>query len=126
MISKGALPRDRVSDLLAQARFGFVAYPFDVLGKSGVFAAYAANGVIPVVFADRFRSYDDLEAGVHFLDGLRLETSLDADRLAGIQRRLFNWYESHSLPVQAGFIAQAIERHQGLNVRQSTCSGAVS
>jgi hypothetical protein len=115
VISKGALPRDRVSDVLAQARFGFVAYPFDVLGKSGVFAAYAANGVIPVVFADRRRSYDGLEAGRHFLDALRLETNLDADQLAGIQRRLFDWYESHSLPVQASFIVQAIERRRRLN-----------
>ena len=28
-------------ELLQHARFRFVAYPVDVLGKSGVFAAYA-------------------------------------------------------------------------------------
>jgi len=124
VISKGVLQRDRVSDVLAHARFGFVAYPFDVLGKSGVFAAYAANGIIPVVFADRHRSYDGLEAGRHFLDGLRLETKLDANHLAGIQRRLFDWYESHSLPAQARFIAQAIDRRRCLSVPRNTTTRA--
>jgi len=37
-----------VSDLLASARGGFLAYPPDFLGKSTTYAAYAAHGVVPV------------------------------------------------------------------------------
>jgi hypothetical protein len=111
---QGALPKEAVSELLHSARFGFIAYPFDVLGKSGVFAAYAAHGVIPVVFATRRLSCDGLEPGRHFLDGLQPETNADADHLAGIQGQLCNWYESHSLPVQAGVIAQTIEERRDL------------
>jgi hypothetical protein len=109
VVSKGALPAGAVSELLQNARFGLIAYPFDVLGKSGVFAAYAAHGVVPIVFATRRGSFDGLEVGRHFLDGLQ-PTTMRSHHLDGIQQRLFHWYESHSLSVQVSVIAQAIER----------------
>jgi hypothetical protein len=55
VISKGVLPQGAVSELLQRARFGFVAYPLDFIGKSGIFAAYAAHGVIPIVLSDKQR-----------------------------------------------------------------------
>src|SRR5262249_54091307 len=75
--SRGTLPPSAISELLQQARFGFIAYPFDVLGKSGVFAAYAAHGTIPVVFADRRGLFDGLQVGQHFLDGVDLKAAGD-------------------------------------------------
>jgi hypothetical protein len=108
LVSKGVLPRAAVSELLQQAKFGFVVYPFDVLGKSGVFAAYAAHGIVPIVFPERRGSFDGLEAGRHFLDGLHLETSVGADALVMIQSQLFSWYASHSLHVQASFLERSI------------------
>jgi hypothetical protein len=127
IISKGVLPQDAVSDLLQRARFGFVAYPPDFIGKSGVFAAYAAHGVVPIVLSDKraphFRhvlarssSFGSvthygalpLRPDRYFLDGLRLGTGAGAEDLASIQRKLFNWYTSHSLKVQAEFLANAI------------------
>jgi hypothetical protein len=106
IISKGVLPEFAVSELLQQARLGFVAYPFDVLAKSGVFAAYAAHGTIPVVFAERRGSFDGLQAGRHFLDGVKLRTPINVDHLGSMQRELFNWYRTHSLRVQAHYLCQ--------------------
>ena len=108
-VSKGPLPQRAVSDLLHRARFGFVAYPVDVIGKSGVFAAYAAHGVVPIVLSDEKRqaSLDGLRSSQHFLDGLRL-ADVDAHDLASIQGELFAWYQSHSLKVQADFLARSI------------------
>src|SRR5262249_16653815 len=40
VISKGVLPQRAVSELLQHARFGFIAYRLDLIGKSGCFAAY--------------------------------------------------------------------------------------
>jgi hypothetical protein len=111
VISKGVLPRDAVSDLLQRARFGLVAYPLDLIGKSGVFAAYAAHGVVPIVLSDKQGAFDGLQPARHFLDGLRLGNG--AEDLASIQRKLFTWYTSHSLKVQAGFLASSIPRAPG-------------
>ncbi len=110
VISKGVLPPHAVSQLLQQARFGFIAYPVDVIGKSGVFAAYAAHGVVPIVLSEESRlvSFDGLQATRHFLDGLRLQTSVGADDLAPIQCDLFAWYASHALKLQADLLARLI------------------
>ena len=53
-------------------------------------------------------AFDGLQPSRHFLDGLRLGTGADPQDLASIQRKLFTWYTSHSLKVQADFLANAI------------------
>jgi hypothetical protein len=108
VISKGVLPQGAVSELLQRARFGFVAYPLDFIGKSGVFAAYAAHGVVPIVLSEREGAFDGLQPAQHFLDGLRLGTCADAQDLALIQHKLIAWYTSHSLRVQADLIVDCI------------------
>jgi hypothetical protein len=108
VISKGVLTHGAVSELLQRVRFGFIAYPLDFIGKSGVFAAYAAHGVVPIVFSDKKGAFDGLQPARHFLDGLRLGTAAGARDLALIQRKLFTWYASHSVKVQADFIVGAI------------------
>jgi hypothetical protein len=108
VVSKGVLPQGAVSELLQRTRFGFIAYPLDFIGKSGVFAAYAAHGVVPIVLSDKHGAFDGLQPARHFLDGLRLGTGASAQDLASIQRQLFTWYTSHSLKVQAGFLADSI------------------
>jgi hypothetical protein len=110
VISKGVLPQGAVSELLQRARFGFVAYPVDFIGKSTVFAAYAAHGVVPIVISEKQGAADGLQPARHFLDGLRLETGAGAQDLASIQRELFSWYTSHSLKVQADFLMNSISR----------------
>jgi hypothetical protein len=112
VISKGVLPKGDVSELLQRARFGFVAYPVDCIGKSGVLAAYAAHGVVPIVLSEKSGAFDGLQPGRHFLDGLRLGTSASAQDLASIQGKLFSWYTSHSLKVQADFLADSISSLQ--------------
>lgn len=55
--SLGHLPPEEVGRLLGSARFGFVAYPPHLLGKSSIFAAYEAHGLCPVVgWPDRRRT----------------------------------------------------------------------
>jgi hypothetical protein len=108
VISKGVLPQGAVSELLQRARFGFVAYPLDFIAKSTVLAAYAAHGVVPIVLSDKQGTFDGLQPARHFLDGLRLVTGAGAEDLASMQRKLFTWYTSHSLKVQAEFLANAI------------------
>jgi hypothetical protein len=101
--SKGMLDSDEVSKLLEDSRLGFVAYPLDVIGKSSVFAAYAAHGVIPVLFSESGRnaSFDGAHPGLHFLDGHKISLSGFRDDLSTIQSRALAWYESHSSRMHA-------------------------
>jgi hypothetical protein len=108
VISNGALPQNAVSELLQNARFGFLAYPLDFVGKSGVFAAYAAHGVVPIVLSEREGAFDGLQRSQHFLDGLRLGTGAGDEELASIQCKLFTWYMSHSVKVQAQFLVNSL------------------
>lgn len=48
VVRRGVVEAAAISGLLARARGGFLAYPPDFLGKSTIFAAYAAHGVVPV------------------------------------------------------------------------------
>ena len=60
----GALGPAEISALLEDSIAGFVNYPLHVLAKSGVFAAYAAHGMVPFV---------DSPAGIRPDDDLRPE-----------------------------------------------------
>jgi hypothetical protein len=110
VISKGALPQAFVSELLQRAKFGFIAYPLDVIGKSGVFAAYAAHGVVPIVFSEKPGLFEGLEPGRHYIDGIGLDKPIDADALASMQSELSSWYASHSVHVQAELLGNVIMR----------------
>jgi hypothetical protein len=120
VISKGVLPQCDVSELLQCARVGFLAYPLDFVGKSGVFAAYAAHGVVPIVLSDREGAFDGLQPSRHFLDGLRLGTGVGAEALDSIQSQLFTWYTSHSVKVQAEFLVNSVSSLPQLNTMSIT------
>jgi hypothetical protein len=110
VISKGVLPQCALSEQLHHARFGFLAYPLDFVGKSGVFAAYAAHGVVPIVLSEKLGTFDGLQPSRHFVDGLRLATRVGTEDLASIQDKLFTWYTSHSVKVQAEYLMNSISR----------------
>lgn len=48
VVEKGVLSSSEISRILSDTRFGFIDYPVHLLGKSGIFAAYAAFGVVPI------------------------------------------------------------------------------
>jgi hypothetical protein len=108
IVSKGAMSRLAVSEVLKCAKFGLIAYPLDNIGKSGVFAAYASHGVVPILLSEKPDPFEGLEPGRHFLDGLRLQTRVNTEDLISIQDQLSTWYFCHSLEVQAGFIDRSI------------------
>jgi hypothetical protein len=93
--ARGELPPDQVSQLLSTARAGFLAYPLDFLGKSSVFAAYAAHGVVPVCSGRRATRAEAPRAGVHYWDvGRCAEAPADPDSLAA---NAHAWYAAHDL-----------------------------
>jgi hypothetical protein len=92
--SMGRLSRCSVSRYLLTCRYGLLNYDVGRLGKSGVFAAYAAHGVIPICIGSRAAPTDALEEGRHFL---RWPFSRLPTNLSEIQTNLMRWYQNHSV-----------------------------
>ena len=101
VMSLGQLSPNSVSEQLKSCRFGLLDYDVGRLEKSGVFAAYAAHGVIPVCIGSEANAFHGLEEGRHFLR-LPLNTLLD---LSAMQRNLTRWYDGHSIARHADLIA---------------------
>lgn len=106
VISRGYLTPSRASAVLSRARAGFVDYPSDYLGKSSVFAAYAAHGVLPIV--SRLRGTD--EAGLQ--EGFNYWVASPGDPRAldfeAIATNAAAWYMRHRLDVQARHYASLL------------------
>ncbi|MBS0342719.1 MAG: hypothetical protein JSS56_19565 [Proteobacteria bacterium] len=96
----GSLPAEQVSQRLAQARFGLLCYPPRVAAKSGVFAAYSAHGVCPILLADDYQVHDGLVPDRHYAAGYAgfQERRLDA---AAIGKAVFDWYQPHRVDAHA-------------------------
>jgi hypothetical protein len=95
----GRLSAPQVSDLLAKATFGAVAYPLAYIAKSGVFAAYCAHGVCPIVYSDHYPEADGLVAGRHYLAPQQLGGASSQGPSCARQAHL--WYRSHGVDQHA-------------------------
>ena len=101
VMTMGQLAPDRVSKVLVSCRFGLLNYDIARLQKSGVFAAYAAHGVIPICIGSQAKPPLGLEEGQHFL---RWPPKGIPD-LGMMQRRLARWYGDHSTVKHADVLA---------------------
>jgi hypothetical protein len=101
----GVLPAAEVSARLLEGYAGFVAYPAAFLGKSGIFAAYSAHGLLPVCAWNG-------GGGAGATNGVPPHWNpvqpvpADPDALAAAAHA---WYESHSLARQAETFQELIE-----------------
>jgi hypothetical protein len=102
VIPLGRLSCDLVSQHLLNCRFGLIDYDVGRLGKSGVFAAYAVHGVIPVCIGSQAQATDALEEGQHFL---RWPFQRECPDLLKIQINLREWYTEHSLAKHADLVS---------------------
>jgi hypothetical protein len=93
----GALPAERIGELLADSRAGLIEYPPYLLGKSGVFAAYAAHGCAVLNLSGSGPRDPTLTAGRHYLTPDALPDRLPTE--CGIELR--RWYLGHTLARQA-------------------------
>ncbi|HXU32226.1 MAG TPA: glycosyltransferase family 1 protein [Thermoanaerobaculia bacterium] len=104
----GVLPAPEVSAILAESAAAFLAYPLGFLGKSSVFAAYAAHGALPICAGRPVAAAEGgptaPRAGMHFWNASDPALPSSSD-LASIAAAARTWYEGHSLARQAAAIA---------------------
>jgi len=116
----GQLSPDDVSQRLMSCRFGLLDYNPRYLEKSGVFAAYAAHGVIPVCIGSEGNPPHGLEEGRHFL---RWPLKALPD-LHAMQINLTRWYDGHSLAKHAALIASWCRPDKSMQAMQARLSRA--
>lgn len=92
----GMLAGQDVAKQLSQTMFGFFPYPAVCLAKSGVFAAYCAHGVIPIVARQFSGEVDGLKDGAHVLSSRTAKTSSSSD-LEMCAAAAWRWYSGHRL-----------------------------
>jgi hypothetical protein len=101
----GRLDAAVLSTLLQQNLYALIDYPAIHLGKSTVFAAYAANGCVVLNTAPSSHNSHDsdgLLAGQHYLSLPSLPPALlRGEQLAAISEQARQWYAQHTLAQQA-------------------------
>lgn len=98
----GLLPADEVSNWLSSSLLGFIAYPSSYLEKSGIFAAYVAHGVVPVIPEDLLRSGTmGVDPGKHLMADPENGDILSDGMLSEMSCAGFEWYQMHRSDAQA-------------------------
>ena len=101
----GVLRAVEVSALLNDTMIGALCYPPEFLGKSGIFAAYAAHGVVPILLGNpKSENEDDLREGREYVS---LKSAKRA-ALGNISRAIHSWYGQHDLASTARAYARII------------------
>ena len=101
----GLLRTEDAPEVFGKSLAGFFTYPTPYLGKSGIFAAYCAHGLVPVTPADNRRpNGDGLCAGTHYLAGP------DGEAPAEVSRAAHAWYGQHGIRVHANAVRRAVSR----------------
>lgn len=91
----GALAAAEASELFSRSLVGYFNYPAPHLGKSTIFAAYCAHGLVPVTFPGNTDGGDGLRAGEHYLAGVN---GSELNEVAAAARI---WYQAHRLQSHA-------------------------
>jgi len=108
----GVMKVSDLSLLLAGAMAGFVDYPPEYLGKSGVFAAYCAHrllAVVAVAAEDGRPGADGIECGLHYYGaGGRQGSGIATEKRQAIADAGWTWYQGHSLKSHARAFAEAL------------------
>ena len=88
---KGLLSNTEIATILRNVQFGFIDYATSLLGKSGIFAAYAAYGIVPINFSeDREQAMDGLIVSKYFFKPNGSITIFNCDAI-------YKWYQSHNI-----------------------------
>lgn len=113
IVMRGRLGEEEVSQAMKDAMFGLLAYPVEYVAKSGVFAAYCAHGVCPVLMSENYARADGLVAGRQYISGFEDRTIAIAAASA-VGQSAYEWYQPHTLKRHADAIRGFMRDREGL------------
>lgn len=114
----GKQPTERIAKLLLESRAGVINYPPVFLGKSGVFGAYCAYGVMPIVVfsKDLSISTDGLQPGKHYWAiNNAMTNTLTLESGQTIAENAYGWYQPHNITKQAQVFAKHLQVAEKVN-----------
>jgi len=106
---RGPLPATEVAAILSSSLLGFVSYRSTELEKSGIFAAYAAHGLVPVLpDACMLDPTKEVIAGTHYLSPSHFSAVHGNALLKEITAAVFAWYQNHRSDHQSAVFAELL------------------
>jgi hypothetical protein len=110
LIQKGFLSQPEISELLLTSFAGCLDYfrcPGG-LGKSGVFSAYCAHGLVPILTEYDASETEEIYINQNYLVlGSKLE-NLSTAQLQAVADKAHKWYQNHALPKIAQIFSSSI------------------
>jgi hypothetical protein len=110
LIEKGVQGTEEITALLSDSRAGFLTYFDGYLAKSGVFAAYCAHGVLPILPSRNSSELDAIHHGAEYLlvDQIpATDTDINTQQIANNAHR---WYQEHSIAETASKMAETLKK----------------
>jgi hypothetical protein len=111
VISLGEKTLSEIGKILLESRAGILNYHPDFLAKSGVYAAYSAYGLIPIIVSSnttQANGTDGLFAGEHYWAINRIDKNLNLEVGQTIAENAYAWYQSHNLKTHTQTFANKI------------------
>jgi hypothetical protein len=105
IVELGQQSATEISNILLNSLAGFFDYHPDYLGKSTIFAAYCAHGLLPISPRYSTLPLDGLEGGKHYW---MPDDPKPRHELQAIATNAHAWYQSHNLPIHAKTFASLL------------------
>jgi hypothetical protein len=105
-----------ISSVLISSRFGFLTYSDGCLAKSGVFAAYCAHKLLPIVAdvsgEDAPSELDGLRAGSEYVATTSIAPHAIESDAQKIADSAYNWYRNHTVAKTATIFADLLNNYE--------------
>ncbi|WP_415243479.1 hypothetical protein [Zhongshania sp.] len=108
VVVHGRLSKIDVSRLLKTAQFGVVCYLASQVAKSGVFAAYCAHGVCPVLITEKTSYSDKLDSHFHYLPTIPSE-NIALEKSINLGLNAYNWYQLHNISAHSDVFLEFVK-----------------
>lgn len=105
----GKQPAVDVSALLLSSRVGFLTYFDGYLAKSGIFAAYCAHGMIPILPRRNASESDGIRAEHEYMVATDIPSNASETQTQKIADNAHGWYQKHSISRTAATLAAVLK-----------------
>jgi hypothetical protein len=103
---KGVLERSEIASILLQSKWGLINYPDSLIGKSGIFSAYAAFGLSIYNINERNElALENLTQGKHYLSQASYNSNFDSKEAS---EHILKWYANRNLKEHISTLIKAL------------------
>jgi hypothetical protein len=111
ILEKGIIAASEIREILKDSLVGFLNFPPPKhLGKSSIFAAYCAHGLIPCMVNSSATPIDDLVMNKHYFSSMDKNNELSLKTGQEIAKEAHDWYQTHNLSAQAKIFTKHLNR----------------